>query len=275
MVDTTVHFSGSAVSAMIFVAALCFLLPLFYLAFLKFKKGCKISSFLIGAAFALLFSFFGESVFHMIFLAGFGLANLLADHPVYTAIYYAAIAAIAAQAGTWFGFKWGMKKYPDKQNAFVFGLGKGGFECILYGGIVYITNIVLALMVNSFGAEEYLQKIGVPAEQMSAQISTISDLAAIPSSTHMMDGTQRLLAMCLHTALSLLVYMAVHYRQHFSYLGIAAVLHMIGYLPIYLQQTGVFPNASAVTAISGIYTFLICVAAYRLYHTLPDQPSRQ
>ncbi len=50
-----------------------------------------------------------------------------------------------------------MKKRPGKENALIFGVGMGGFESILNGATVYITNIIAALLINSIGSTEYFK----------------------------------------------------------------------------------------------------------------------
>ena len=54
-----------------------------------------------------------------------------------------------------------MKKRPGKENALIFGVGMGGFESILNGATVYITNIIAALLINSIGSTEYFKKLAL------------------------------------------------------------------------------------------------------------------
>lgn len=264
-----IHFSSNTISIMILIAATCTLLPLIYLGYFKAKNGAKLSSFFIGIGFSILFSFIGEAVFNALILFGFGLASFLRRdiHPVYTALYYSVVSGILAQTGSYIALKYCMKKNPGKENAFVFGLGKGGFECIIYGGVVYITNIILALMVNAFGADGYLTKLGIPETELATRRENIASLASLSTDTMLLDGSERLLALLLHTALAIFVYLAVSHSSRYSSLFPAAILlHIIGYIPVYLSQTGILTNSTLTIVLLLLYSFIVLVAAYRLYH---------
>lgn len=261
-------FSSETIGIMVLVATVCTLLPLIYLGYFKAKTGAKLSSFFIGIGFSVLFSFFGEYLINMTLLVTLGLGKIVtpATHPVYTALYYSVTAGVMAGLGSYVALKYAMKSRPGKENAFAFGLGKGGFECIIYGGIVYITNIILALFVNAFGVDNYLQRLGIPEAEFASQRSSIEALASIPPEAHLLDGSQRVLALCLQTALAILVYMAVTYKPYFKFFPIAIVLHIIGYLPLYLKEVGLLNNTALIMTLTLLYTFAIVVFAYRLYH---------
>ncbi|MCH5252583.1 MAG: YhfC family intramembrane metalloprotease [Lachnospiraceae bacterium] len=268
-----IHFSGNTMSIMIFIAVTCTLLPLIYLGYFRAKTHASFSSFFIGIGFSVLFSFIGESLFNTIVLFGLGLGNFLRPdiHPVYTAIYFAIVSGTLAQTGSFIALKYCMKKRPGRENALVFGLGKGGFECIIYGGVVYITNIILALMVNAFGADGYLTKLGVPEGELAVRRESIATLASLPTDTMLLDGSERVLALLLHASLVIFVYMAMTHASLHKLFPIAIGLHIIGYLPVYLSQTGIVTNHTLIMVILLFYSFGISVTAYRLYHDLPKQ----
>lgn len=263
-----ISFSSETIGIMALVASVCTLLPLIYLGYFRAKTGAKLSSFFIGIGFSVLFSFFGEYLINIILLIGLGLGKFVnvSTHPVYAAVYYSITAGLMAELGSFVALKYCMKSRPGKENAFAFGLGKGGFECIIYGGIVYITNIVLALFVNSFGADGYLKRLGVPETELVSQRNSIAELAAIPTEAHLLDGSQRILALCLQTALAILVYMAVTYKPYFKFFPIAIALHILGYLPLYLKEVKLVTNTALIMTLTLVYTFAVLVFAYRLYH---------
>ena len=82
-------------------------------------------------------------------------------------------------------------------TALSYGIGHGGCEAFLILGVTYISNIVISLMMQR----------GV---QMSAEITAgIQSLAALPVTLFLLAGFERIVAMTLHTALSVLVFAAV------------------------------------------------------------------
>ncbi|MCH5264310.1 MAG: YhfC family intramembrane metalloprotease [Lachnospiraceae bacterium] len=264
-----IAFTGGAVQAMIMSAVLCFIVPLIFLGYYKAKKDVKLSSFFIGIAFSFLFTFVGRSVLDWVFLLGFGLGNLLnlANHPVYVAVYSAVLSGFLAQIGSYIALKYCMKSRPGKENAFLLGLGKGGFECMIYGGIANIANVIMALLINAFGVEDYFARLGIPAEEAAAQQSAIAAQAAIPASSILSDGTLQFLAMWLNVALTILVYVALTNKDCFYYLPAAILLQIIGYVPIYLSQVGVLTSLTITMGITVGYIFAILVLVYRLYQS--------
>lgn len=76
-----------------------------------------------------------------------------------------------------------MKKRPGKENALIFGVGMGGFESILNGATVYITNIIAALLINSIGSTEYFKKLALKGEELAQTQKLFTEQAATPSSS--------------------------------------------------------------------------------------------
>lgn len=259
-------FPGDTIRAMILAAVVCSLFPLVFLGYYRAKTKVKLTTFFIGMGCYFVFSYFGGSIVNLIFLSVFRLGILLADHPVYLAIYYSLSAGICGVLGLFFGLKYAMKNRPGKQNAFLFGLGAGGLECILYGGIVNITALILALFVNSFGMEGYLTKMQIPAQEFEAQKQLIQARAAIAPSAIYSDALLQFLSMCLQAALSIFIYYAISRKEYRKLLPAAAIIHIVGYLPIYLSQADILTNDTITIVIMTIYIFTVVFFAYRLYH---------
>lgn len=260
-------FSGEVVRAMIFSAVACSLIPLVFLGYYRAKTGAKLLSFFVGMGCYFLFSFFGGSVFNTIFLALFGLQRLLADHPVCLSLYYAFSSGICGVFGLYIGLRFAQKTRPGRQNAFLFGLGAGGLECILYGGIVNITSIVLAVMVNSFGLDGYMEKMQIPGGEWDAQRQLILGRAAIPASSIYMDAILQFLSMCLLASLTILVYGAINRKRSLPLLATAFLLDMTGHIPVNLSQIGVLTNDMATILFITVYVFVILLFVYRFYHS--------
>ena len=89
------------------------------------------------------------------------------------------------------------KKRREPVTALSYGIGHGGCEAFLLLGLTYISNLVLYASVNG-GAE-------VPAEIMTG----LESLAAVPAGVFLWAGFERLSAMALHMACSVLVFAAV------------------------------------------------------------------
>lgn len=260
-------FSQEVMTAMILSAVFCFLLPLIFLGYYRAKTGTGSPAFFIGMGFCFIFSYFGGSIVNILFLSVLGLGNILENHPFFLSLYYSLSAGICSCIGIYAGLKYALKKRTGRQNAFVYGMGFGGLECILYGGIVNVTSIVLALFVNGLGMDAYLEKMQIPADEWAAQRQLILDRAAIPASSIYSDALVQLLSLALQTALTVLIYQALSHKDYRHFFPIAIFLNVLGYLPVYCSQTGVLSNDTRIVVIMTVYIFLILSFTYRFYNS--------
>ena len=81
----------------------------------------------------------------------------------------------------------------------------GGFESILNGATVYITNIIAALLINSIGSTEYFKKLALKGEELAQTQKLFTEQAATPSSSFFMDATYVILSLVLYAAIAILV----------------------------------------------------------------------
>lgn len=83
----------------------------------------------------------------------------------------------------------------------------GGFESILNGATVYITNIIAALLINSIGSTEYFKKLALKGEELAQTQKLFTEQAATPSSSFFMDATYVILSLVLYAAIATLLNM--------------------------------------------------------------------
>ncbi len=269
----TIIFSGATINSWIFSIFLCVITPLCFLWFFKKKTGAKITSFLIGIGFSLLFSFIIYTVLNIILLQIFGLGFLFRsdNHPVFTFLYDIIIAGLMAFAGCLLGLKHMIKKHPDKNNALLFGLGMGSFECMMNCGAVYITNIIAAVFINSIGSNEYFSKLNLSAAELKQTYSSFALLASTPAHTYIIQATYFLLLLCVHTALAIMLYPALQKTENQKakhLLPLVAVLQILGYVPIYLANIPSLQNSMILLTGAFIFTFILSLLSYQLYQKI-------
>ena len=139
--------SGAAITAMVVVAVVTILLPVILVIVGKVKLGAKLSSFFIGCGVFFVMTLVLEQILHAVVLTITG--TKLTDNIWLYALYGGCAAAVFEETGRWFAMKHFLKKNLDFPNAVMYGIGHGGFEAIVVGGITYIGNIVSALSINS------------------------------------------------------------------------------------------------------------------------------
>ncbi len=265
-------FSGAALSSMIVVALFCTAVPFIFLGYFRAKTGAKLSSFFIGMGFYVLFAFVAEGILNALLFNLFSFKDVLnrSTHPVWYALYGAVAAGVFEEMGKYFGLRYFMKDRPGKANALMFGIGHGGFETIAYGSSLFMGNIILALMVNSLGMEEYLAKLDLKGEALTDYRNAIGELIAIPPAENVAAGSERLLALIFQTALTILIFLAIQNIRKRFLLPAAILLHVAGYLPTYLTQVGVIRNMALSLCLTGAVVFLTAAYAYREYKKIEN-----
>lgn len=271
---TANQFSNESLTGMVIVALICTAVPFIFLGYYRSKKkvNIKVSSFFIGMAVYFLFAQIGEWLFNIILFYGFSLSVFLTrtDHPVYYALYGAVVAGVFEETGKYFGLKKWMQSRPGKENAFLFGVGHGSFEMVAYGSSLFMGNIIIALMVNSFGIDGYLEKVRITGVEASQQTEIIQQLMAIPPSENIAAGIERILALILQASLTIFVFLSLNHEKLKYLFPIAVILHIIGYLPTYLAQVGILRQPLIPLILSGAVVIFASFYAYRMFHTVKE-----
>ena len=265
-------FSSSSIQSWIFSIFLCIVVPLCFFWYFKKKNTIKGSSFLVGMAFSLLFTFILAVCLNTLILQTFGFTFLFEPdkHPVYAAIYGSVTAGIMASLGSYVGLKYAMKSRPGKENALVFGLGQGGMECILNGGAVYITNLIAAIFINSIGSEEYFKKLNLSPEDLKRTHSEFSQLANTPGYTYIISATYYLLSLCVHIAIAVFLYQAIKKGKSIVHLLIAVLIQTLSYAPMYVTSLFQLQSSLILLSIDFLYTFIIIFCFYQMYQKDKD-----
>lgn len=213
----------------------------------KVKFRAKISSFLIGAGTFFLFAMVLEQLLHFLVIGVLGLNA--ANSPWLYAVYAAAAAAIFEESGRILAMKFWMKKRLDFSNALMYGIGHGGMESILIGGLNSIGNLVSMLMINSGAMQASLAAL--PAESAKQTVSQLSALWATPAPLFFASGIERVSAIILHIGLSLLIYRAVKFGSR-RMAALAYGIHFIvdffavvcaARIPVLILEAAVFAMA--------------------------------
>ena len=129
-------------------------LPILLIVVGKKKFGAQISTFFIGAGTFVLFALVLEQILHMLVMNVLGLSQDSNEWLYY--IYAAVAAAVFEESGRIIAMKYFMKSRFNFSNAFMYGVGHGGIEAIVLGGLTGISNLANMLMINSGSMETVL-----------------------------------------------------------------------------------------------------------------------
>ena len=197
--------SGLAIAGVICSVVLSMGVPIALFIAGRVKLKARISSFFIGAGTFLLFAMLLEQLMHVLVIQFCGLNAQ--SRPWLYYVYAALAAAVFEETGRLIAMKFWMKKWLDFPNALMYGIGHGGVEAILIGGLSGISNLVSMLMINSGAMQNTLAAL--PAESANQTVSQLSALWTTPAPLFFVSGIERISAIILHIGLSLLIYRAV------------------------------------------------------------------
>ncbi len=194
--------SGLAIAGVICSVVLSMGVPIALFIAGRVKLKARISSFFIGAGTYLLFAMLLEQLLHVLVIQFCGLNAQ--SRPWLYYVYAALAAAVFEETGRLIAMKFWMKKWLDFPNALMYGIGHGGVEAILLGGLSGISNLVSMLMINSGAMQNTLAAL--PAESANQTVSQLSALWTTPAPLFFVSGIERISAIILHIGLSLLIY---------------------------------------------------------------------
>lgn len=178
------------------LAVLFLIAPFAVMVFLK-KRGGSWLDFFTGASIFFLFAMVLESAMHNVVLLATPLGAVLQDNIWLYGLYGGLAAGIFEETGRLVAFRLILKKHRARVTALGYGIGHGGCEAALLLSLTYISNLALLSMANSGAA--------LPQEMQAA----VAQLAELPAVTFLWAGVERISAMALHLALSVLVFAAV------------------------------------------------------------------
>lgn len=201
----TLSMAGMTVCMLVSVAAVV-------AAFLYGRKklGARITPFFVGIGTFTLFALVLESIVHnLIYPTAMG-QKIWGNIWLY-ALYGGAAAAVFEETGRIFAAKSFLRKCNDTPNAFMYGAGHGGVEALYLGLISQISNLSLAATINAGKAGDLLSTLS--GAQYDAAAEQLRTLCQSDSSAFFLAGFERVLAVAVHIALSLILFRGLREKR--------------------------------------------------------------
>ena len=221
--------SLASIIGMCFTLLISFGLPIGLLLYAMNKLKAKMISFWIGAATFIVFALVLEQLLHVGMLNQFGEA--LTGNILIKAIYGGLAAGIFEEVGRFVSMKIFMKRFLNKENAFMYGVGHGGIEAMIIVGLTTVSNLISAYMINTGLMEKSLELFDSDIKQQT--IDQLSLLWTTSPVDFYMAGVERVVAITLHLSLSYIVYRAVKDGK-IQLLFLSIALH--GYAPVIVVE---------------------------------------
>jgi len=137
---------------------------------------------------------------------------------IYAFIAFSALTAgIFEEVGRWLGYRFFIKEERSWRVGVMYGLGHGGIESVLLVGFNVGAVLVLYILLSQ----------GVPLPIPAAKLDVIRDhFSTLTAMTALMGGVERIFALCIQVALSLIVLQAF-WQRNLRWLAYAIALHFV------------------------------------------------
>lgn len=168
----------------------------------------------------LVFALILESAVHQIVLGSSVGERILGNIWLY-ALYGGLMAGLFEETGRFIAFKTVLKKQDKDVNALMYGAGHGGFEAAVLLGISMISNIAIAVMINS-GSTSVLTET-LSGDALTQMEAALEDMTTTAPYIFLIGIIERVFAITLQIALSVIVWTAVKNKKRW-YLYPAAIL---------------------------------------------------
>jgi uncharacterized membrane protein YhfC len=145
----------------------------------------------------------------------------LSANLAFTVLFLSLTAGLFEEVGRHIGFIYLSKRHLDWKTGVAYGIGHGGVESILLVGVSYLTNTVFSIMINNGTFDSVLgPRLGPEAQFVKIRLVNLSPWIFLVA------GIERLFAMIIQIALSLIVMYGVMFKK-ISYLFLSILLHTV------------------------------------------------
>lgn len=247
---------------------LAFFVPFIVIVLLGIRKKLNWKALLFGALMFIVFALILEQIMHVLVLGKDPTQSVVYKNTIFYMLYGGFAAGIFEETARLLCFKYILRAKNDEKisTGISYGLGHGGIEAILIGGMAAISNLITSFMLNSG-----LLK-GVSATMSGTQLDTFKDginsLVSAPSYMFLASGVERMSALLLQIALSLFVFKAVVDKK-WLYFVYAILIHAGIDMFAVLFTKSVIKDIFILEGIVMLVSIVVAVIAYKINRKTP------
>ena len=221
----------------------------------------------VGAAVFVLFALVLEPVLHVFLLkANPASAAFFRVHHLAFAVYGSLAAGLFEETGRYLGLRYAVRPAGNPGTALAYGIGHGGAESIIIGGLAIAQGIAFALLLNAGKLDSTLSALHLP----SATATRLREgLLNLTPGLSLVAGFERLIALTAQIGLSFLVWNAVETKRTWL-VGVAILLHMFTDFGAALLQAGLLKSVALAEGWAFLGLAVIVAVARQL-----DKPKQQ
>ncbi len=218
-----ITFSASTIIGYAVSGVFMLILPVTVFIIWRRNTHAKLFPVVVGAAVFLLFALGLKTIpAYPLIIADNAVSRSINSTPWLYYLVAGLLAGVFEETGRFLAFRYVLKKHTDRRTSVSYGIGHGGIEAI-YAGFTTLSLIVLAILINSGQTDELTKD--VPPEMLPLAMKKLEGFASMTFSRSMLGIVERISAMMLQTALSIMVFRAVRSNGSLWLYPLAIVLH--------------------------------------------------
>ena len=255
-------------NAMLQTGVLAITIPVVLIVAWKMYTKRSLVPFWVGIMVFIAFSRMLEMIPHSLFLLSSNpVSKAINGNVVLYVIYAATVAALFEETGRYLAFRFVLTKHPNKESAVTYGIGHGGIECVLVLGVTYIQYYAYGQLINSGSMDKMLSAYKDSSQSVDALNQLITNIKGVTKMTCYMADLERISAMMVQIALSILVFQAVYVAGKKYMYWVAVALHFLMDVPAALYQKGVL-KLLPTEIILFVYAALVFALGVKIYQGL-------
>lgn len=243
--------------------AVCLLVPVTLSILCTARRRGAMRAVGMGAACFVISVVLLESLFHQLVLGL--LFPAITQVPAAYVLYGALTAGVFEETARLLGLRLLCRRGADVTTGLAYGVGHGGAEAILIGGLGMLNNLVTMLAVNGGSMNEILGTL--EGGELATARAQLEQLVTMPPALFLAGGVERISAIALHIALSVLVWMTVTGRLPLWGYPLAILLHAGLDVFAALYQVGVLPGLWLTEVLIAAATAAVCWLVWRLWRS--------
>lgn len=203
--------------------------PITYLIWYRKKTRASLAGVGVGALIFVSFVIVEKLIQAGVLYEGHSVGSFIQSKPLVFSLVAALFPGVFEEVGRFVGFHFLKKKHPEKESAVMYGIGHGGIEALLLGGLSGISNLFSAIILYVAGMNAFTASL----DSATAQIvtNTYSAFYTTAPLLFLVGGVERILAFVAHMGLTMIVYRSVADKK-LRYLFLAIGLHAaLDFLP--------------------------------------------
>jgi uncharacterized membrane protein YhfC len=222
------------------------------------KYGLKIVPVMMGVASFVIAVLVLESSIHQLVFSQFNLR----ENPLVYIIYGVLMAGVFEETARFVCFKILKKKYQGVKTGLAYGLGHGGIEAIIVGGLAMVNAVIFSVILNLGMAETITADL--PGEVLAQVETQIEMLTTSPPYLFLLGGLERIFALGIQISLSIIVYYSVYGKKKWWLYPLAIGLHALIDIPAAAMQVSVIKNVFIVELLVGLSAIILVLIAKKI-----------